>query len=77
MTKTIAQFPHRKGSDGLYDSICPMCFATVARSTPETEMTELEKTHLCDSGRLAERGSFARPSPVRSGPAQSASERSL
>jgi len=65
MAKKITQFPHRKGSDGLYDSICPTCFATVARSKSEAEMRELEAAHVCNSAYLAERGLYARPSPAR------------
>jgi hypothetical protein len=41
------QFAHRHDRDGLYHSICPVCFATVARSLPEAEMAELEEAHVC------------------------------
>jgi hypothetical protein len=56
----LAQFPHRRDRDGLYDSICPTCFATVARSKPEAEMAELERAHVCNSSFLAERGQLSR-----------------
>jgi hypothetical protein len=59
----LAKFPHRRDRDGLYDSICPACFATVARSKPEAEMAELEKAHVCNSSYLAERGQFSRAKP--------------
>ena len=67
MARKLADFPHRRDRDGLYDSICPNCFATVARSKPEAEMSRLEKAHICDSAFLAERGLFARASPAGSG----------
>jgi hypothetical protein len=56
----LAKFPHRRDRDGLYDSICPTCFATVARSKPEAEMAELEQAHVCNSSFLAERGHLSR-----------------
>jgi hypothetical protein len=59
----LAKFPHRRDRDGLYDSICPACFATVARSKPEAEMAELEKTHVCNSSYFAERGQFGSARP--------------
>jgi hypothetical protein len=49
MTARLAEFPHRRDRDGLYDSICPRCYATVARSRPEAEMAELENAHVCNS----------------------------
>jgi hypothetical protein len=59
----LAKFPHRRDRDGLYDSICPTCFATIARAKPEAEMAELEKAHVCNSSFLAERGQFSRARP--------------
>jgi hypothetical protein len=61
MARKLVHFPHRRDKDGLYDSICPTCFATVARSKPEAEMVELELAHVCNSSYLAERGHFSRP----------------
>ena len=58
-------YPHRRNRDGLYDSICPACFATIARSQPEAEMAELEKSHLCNSSFLAERGESSRTNSAR------------
>jgi hypothetical protein len=60
---TLAKYPHRRDRDGLYDSICPTCFATVARSKPEAEMAELENAHVCNSSFLADRGQFSRAKP--------------
>jgi hypothetical protein len=47
MSRNSTHFAHRHDRDGLYHSICPLCFATVARSRPETEMAELEQAHVC------------------------------
>jgi hypothetical protein len=58
-------YPHRRNEDGSYDSICPACFATVARSTTEFELTEYEKTHICDSSFIAERDYFSRAEIMR------------
>ena len=58
MVNTPAKFPHRRDRDGLFDSICPRCFATVARSKAEVEMEALESSHICHSSFLADRGQF-------------------
>jgi len=60
MASKLPQFPRRRDRDGLYDAICPRCFATIARSQPEREMAKLEQAHVCNSAFLAERGLFAR-----------------
>lgn len=76
MSTNALNYPHRKASNGLYDSICPTCFATVARSKPKAVMAELEEAHVCDSAWLAERGLFTKPAPVRSSPMEAASNES-
>jgi hypothetical protein len=58
MSERATQFPHRQDSDGLCHSICPTCFATVARSRPESELAELERAHVCDQSFLEGRGHF-------------------
>jgi hypothetical protein len=52
MTGNPTHFAHRHDRDGLYHSICPACFATVARSRPETELAELERAHVCARANL-------------------------
>jgi hypothetical protein len=47
MNGNPTHFAHRHDRDGLYHSICPVCFATVARSRPEAELAELEQAHVC------------------------------
>ena len=56
MEDSPTTYPHRRDRDGMYDAICPSCFATVARSKPESELAELEKAHVCHSSFLADRG---------------------
>ena len=56
-------YPHRQNDDGSYDSICPTCFATIARSKLEAELAGHENAHLCDSYFLAGRGRYI-PAPT-------------
>lgn len=44
---TSARFPHRENDDGTFDSICPVCFRTVARAPRQEELAELERIHVC------------------------------
>ena len=41
-------FPHRHNADGSYDSICTICFATVASVQNEWELGSHESTHVCE-----------------------------
>jgi hypothetical protein len=43
-----APFPHRKNEDGSFDSICPVCFRTVACRVRESQLAELERGHICE-----------------------------
>jgi hypothetical protein len=45
MADSPTLFPHRRNGDGSYDSICPTCFATVARSKAEGGLAENETAH--------------------------------
>jgi len=40
-------FPHRRNPDGSFDSICPMCFATVSTKLSEAELAGEEINHNC------------------------------
>ena len=40
-------YPHRKNSNGNYDSICLTCLAAIGSSKDEEELRELEKDHSC------------------------------
>jgi hypothetical protein len=65
MANTPTLYPHRKNRDGSYDSICPSCFATIARSNVEAELAAFDRGHRCDSSFLAERGQFAEAESMR------------
>lgn len=41
-------FPHRHNRDGSFDSICPQCFQTVAKSSTEADLEAAERVHDCD-----------------------------
>jgi hypothetical protein len=48
LTPVKHSFPHRQNSDGSHDSICSVCFATVAKVRNESELAEHESAHDCD-----------------------------
>lgn len=41
-------FVHRENRDGVFDSICTKCFATVASSVWEVGLDKEEQQHICD-----------------------------
>ena len=45
-------FPHRKNDDGSFDSICSVCYATVASADNESELPPHESMHKCDPVRM-------------------------
>lgn len=56
---TEIDYPHRRNSDRTWDSICNCCFLTIAHGRTESELAEGEKTHVCHSSFIAERGLFS------------------
>jgi hypothetical protein len=50
-----SRFPHRQNSDGTYDSICIVCFATVGSAESEDELLLLERSHACNARALLRR----------------------
>jgi hypothetical protein len=44
--KTATVYPHRQNRDLSYDSICPICFATLSSRKMEAELAEYEKHHV-------------------------------
>jgi hypothetical protein len=42
------RFPHRHNRDGLHDSICLACYATVASVQAEADLALFERGHVCD-----------------------------
>src|SRR5258708_40170262 len=42
-------YRHRRNEDGSYDSICRVCFESVARCKQESKLAQYEKVHECHS----------------------------
>jgi hypothetical protein len=42
-----AAFPHRRNKDGTFNSICPVCFRTVATRLLEYQLATKERNHVC------------------------------
>ena len=61
MASTLCTFSHRLNRDGSFDSICLKCFATVANTRTETELTAHDKIHICDHAILCDRRLFRDP----------------
>jgi len=59
------RFPHRYNADGSYDSICTVCFITIAKARDEQELAQSEAEHVCDAVRLHQFGRY--PSLAGSG----------
>lgn len=45
-------FPHRRNSDGSYDSICPNCYRTIGKGSIE-DLKLLEQQHYCAANELS------------------------
>jgi hypothetical protein len=45
-------FPHRINPDKTYDSICAVCYLTIASATIESELAKYERLHACSPIRL-------------------------
>ncbi len=61
MASTLRTFPHRLNWDGSYDSICLKCFATVATTRTESELTAHDKNHACNHAMLCDRSLYRAP----------------
>ena len=57
-----AVFTRRKNEDGVYDSICRVCYATAASGNNEEELHTGERRHVCNIEVLYRRGVMERPS---------------
>jgi len=49
-------FPHRHNRDGMVDSICSECLATIASTSNEHDLERHEQAHVCDPIRLCQLG---------------------
>jgi hypothetical protein len=43
-----SQFAHRPNRNDTIDSVCRLCFATVATSQLESDLERKEQEHVCD-----------------------------
>jgi hypothetical protein len=62
--KLISFRPHRKNRDGSYDSICLVCFATIASARREEDLRGPEKSHVCRPATLKQQA-FDRKQPSK------------
>ena len=49
----IPKFIHRFNNDGTIDTVCRVCFITVATRTCESDLERLEHDHLCNPWMVA------------------------
>jgi hypothetical protein len=47
MSGQIKVFPHRHNQYNTWDSICTICFDTIATELTEGRLFETERTHVC------------------------------
>jgi len=47
-SQLTCRFPHKSNAHGSVDSICIVCYATVASGRKETELAPYDKIHVCD-----------------------------
>lgn len=52
MNTSENNFKHRHNQDGSYDSICPLCFRTIATRLRQEELGEDERGHMCEEADL-------------------------
>ena len=43
----VGQYARRRNFDGTVDSVCKLCFLTVARAYREFDLSHLEVRHVC------------------------------
>lgn len=61
MAAPLLFYPHRHNLNGTYDSICLICFATVATTLTEPELAVYDRKHICNQSLLSERRHFKPP----------------
>jgi hypothetical protein len=61
-----AEYPRRRNRDGTWGSVCTKCYMAIGRCATEDKLAEMEKSHVCYSSFLAERGGLSDTAePVR------------
>ncbi len=58
-------YSRRHNYDGSFNSICKICFATIAHAKDETALAEQEKNRSCDYSLLFSRGILNPMAPTR------------
>jgi hypothetical protein len=58
--RSAANYPHKRNKDGSFNSICPVCFRTIASKMTEDELAQEEKKHVCGTSLLSKRGSIVK-----------------
>jgi hypothetical protein len=61
MAAPLLFYPHRHNKNGTHDSICLICFATVATTLTEPELAVYNRRHICNQSLLSERRNFKPP----------------
>jgi hypothetical protein len=56
-SRSAVYYPHKRNEDGSFNSICLVCFRTVASNMTEDELVQEEKKHVCETSLLSTRGS--------------------
>lgn len=59
--KVSRALPHRQNRDRSFDSICPICFATVANERSESDLAAFDRDHICDPVVMSDRAHFRLP----------------
>jgi hypothetical protein len=57
-SRSAMYYPHKRNKDGSFNSICLVCFRTVASHMTEDELAQEEKKHVCATSLLSKRGSI-------------------
>lgn len=64
-TLSRQRFPHRQNKDGSFDSVCTVCYATVASVEEERQLAVHEAAHKCDPLMLYQVGQYRIPAALR------------
>ncbi len=48
-------FPHRRNTDGSFDSICLKCLLTIAHERNEGDLAKYERYHVCNPSVISQR----------------------
>jgi hypothetical protein len=61
MAAPLLLYSHRHNANGSYDSICLVCFATIATTQTKPEFAVYDEKHVCNQFLLSERRLFKPP----------------